>query len=417
MSNVSYWVLVPAAGIGKRMGSAIPKQYLPLVGQPVIAHTLTTLLAHPRIAGVTVVISAEDEWWPTVAAELAVAKPLRVVTGGAERCHSVLNGLEALRQRAAPTDWVLVHDAARPCLTTEELDRLLAELADDPVGGLLAVPVRDTLKQADVAGRVAATVDRSRLWHALTPQMFRLGMLQEALSAALARGLLVTDEAAAIEAAGFAPRLIEGRADNLKITRPEDLALAEFYLARRQETGERGQETRDRKQQELHPAPRTPHPGSMRIGHGFDVHAFGPGEFIVLGSVRIPHTHGLIAHSDGDVLLHALCDALLGAAGLGDIGQHFPDSSAEFKGIDSRVLLRRVAALLREQGLTVGNVDATIIAQAPRMALHVSAMRENIAADLAIAPDRINVKATTTERLGYIGRGEGIAVHAVALLV
>ncbi|MFO1421246.1 MAG: 2-C-methyl-D-erythritol 2,4-cyclodiphosphate synthase [Candidatus Competibacteraceae bacterium] len=155
----------------------------------------------------------------------------------------------------------------------------------------------------------------------------------------------------------------------------------------------------------------------MRIGHGFDVHAFGPGEFITLGGVRIPHTHGLIAHSDGDVLLHALSDALLGAAGLGDIGRHFPDSSAEFKGIDSRVLLRRVVALLRAQGLTVSNADATIIAQAPKMAPHISTMRETIAADLAIAPDRINVKATTTERLGYIGRGEGIAVHAVALLV
>ncbi|HOW63285.1 MAG TPA: 2-C-methyl-D-erythritol 2,4-cyclodiphosphate synthase [Candidatus Contendobacter sp.] len=155
----------------------------------------------------------------------------------------------------------------------------------------------------------------------------------------------------------------------------------------------------------------------MRIGHGFDVHAFGPGEFITLGGVRIPHTHGLIAHSDGDVLLHALCDALLGAAGLGDIGQHFPDSSAEFKDIDSRILLRRVAALLREQGLAVGNADATIIAQAPRMAPHIPTMREHIAADLAVLPNRINVKATTTERLGYIGRGEGIAVHAVALLV
>jgi len=155
----------------------------------------------------------------------------------------------------------------------------------------------------------------------------------------------------------------------------------------------------------------------MRIGHGFDVHAFGSGEFITLGGVRIPHTHALIAHSDGDVLLHALCDALLGAAGLGDIGQHFPDSSAEFKGIASRILLRRVVTLLREQGLTVGNADATIIAQAPRMAPHIPAMRENIAADLAIVPNWINVKATTTERLGYIGRGEGIAVHAVALLV
>ena len=155
----------------------------------------------------------------------------------------------------------------------------------------------------------------------------------------------------------------------------------------------------------------------MRIGHGFDVHAFGPGAFITLGGVRIPHTHGLIAHSDGDVLLHALCDALLGAAGLGDIGRHFPDSSVEFKGIDSRILLRRVVALLRERQLVIGNVDATLIAQAPRMAPHSSAMQAHIAADLRIAPTQINVKATTTERLGYIGRGEGIAVHAVVLLL
>lgn len=155
----------------------------------------------------------------------------------------------------------------------------------------------------------------------------------------------------------------------------------------------------------------------MFIGHGFDVHAFGPGAFITLGGVRIPHHYGLIAHSDGDVLLHALCDALLGAAGLGDIGQHFPDSSAEFQNINSRILLRRVVVLVREQGLTVNNMDATIIAQAPKMALHIPAMRECIAADLAIALNRVNIKATTTERLGYIGRGEGIAVHAVALLL
>ncbi len=232
MTSPRHWALVPAAGIGKRMGSAVPKQYLPLAGRPVITHALATLLAHPRLAGVVVAIGAEDEWWPTVAAELTAVKPLRVVTGGAERCHSVLNGLEALRERAALTDWVLVHDAARPCLAAEDLDRLFTELVDDPVGRLLAVPVRDTLKQADATGRVAATVDRSRLWHALTPQMFRLGMLHEALDAALTRGLLVTDEAAAMEAAGYAPRLVEGRADNLKITRPEDLALAEFYLTR-----------------------------------------------------------------------------------------------------------------------------------------------------------------------------------------
>lgn len=233
MNNHRHWAIVPAAGVGKRMGATLPKQYLPLAGRPVIAYTLDTLLHHSRIDGVVVVIGAEDEEWPEVAAELTTDTPLRVVTGGAERCHSVLNGLEALREWAAPDDWALVHDAARPCLTATDLDRLLIELAADPVGGLLAVPVRDTLKQADPAGRVVATVDRSPLWHALTPQMFRLGLLYDAVNAALARGLLVTDEAAAIEAAGFAPRLIEGRSDNLKITRPEDLALAEFYLKRR----------------------------------------------------------------------------------------------------------------------------------------------------------------------------------------
>ncbi|HPF58712.1 MAG TPA: 2-C-methyl-D-erythritol 4-phosphate cytidylyltransferase [Candidatus Competibacteraceae bacterium] len=233
MDTVRYWAMVPAAGAGKRMGSAIPKQYLPLAGQPVIAHTLDTLLRYPRLAGLVVAISAGDEWWPEAAAGIIPNKPLRIVTGGAERCHSVLNGLDALSEYAHPDDWVLVHDAARPCLTVSDLDRLLAGLASDPVGGLLAIPVRDTLKQANASQRVTVTVDRSQLWHALTPQMFRLGILRDALQAAMKSGLLVTDEATAMEAAGFAPRLIEGRADNLKITRPEDLALAEFYLAHR----------------------------------------------------------------------------------------------------------------------------------------------------------------------------------------
>lgn len=155
---------------------------------------------------------------------------------------------------------------------------------------------------------------------------------------------------------------------------------------------------------------------AWRIGHGFDVHAFGPGDVIVLGGVRIPHSHGIVAHSDGDVLLHAICDALLGAAALGDIGRHFPDSSVEFKDIDSRILLRRVRALIAGQGLAAGNLDATVIAQAPRLAPHIPAMIEHIAADLEIAAGQVNVKATTTERLGYIGRGEGIAAHAVVLL-
>lgn len=237
MSSSRYWSVVPAAGVGQRMGAAIPKQYLPLAGRPVIVRTLETLLWYPCLSGVVVAIGADDGWWPEIAESLDVAKPLRVVTGGAERGQSVLNGLEALWEWASPDDWVLVHDAARPCLRTEDLDRLLAELDHDSVGGLLAVPVRDTLKQANAAGRVATTVDRSRLWHALTPQMFHLEPLRDALRDALSQGLPVTDEAAAMEAAGFAPRLVEGRADNVKITRPEDLALAEFYLTRRSADG------------------------------------------------------------------------------------------------------------------------------------------------------------------------------------
>ncbi|HXH01714.1 MAG TPA: 2-C-methyl-D-erythritol 4-phosphate cytidylyltransferase [Candidatus Competibacteraceae bacterium] len=395
MSRPRHWAVVPAAGVGKRMQAARPKQYLRLAGRTVIEHTLHTLLAHPRIAGVVVAVAADDPYWP--AQRLAAGKPLLTAPGGTERCHSVANALARLAGLAAADDWVLVHDAARPCLRHEDLDRLLDTLADDAVGGLLAVPVRDTLKQADAAERVTATVDRSRLWHALTPQMFRYGLLRRALDSALAAGILVTDEAAAVEALGLAPRLVEGRADNLKITRPEDLALAEFFMAKA-DPDERNEST-------------------MRIGHGFDVHAFGPGEFITLGGVRIPHAQGLLAHSDGDVLIHALCDALLGAAALGDIGRHFPDSDATYQGADSRVLLRHVVTLLEGKRLRVGNVDATIIAQAPKMAPHVEAMRANLADDLRVELGAVNVKATTTERLGYIGRGEGIAVHAVALLL
>ena len=212
------------------MGGAIPKQYLPLAGLSVIVHTLDILLSHPRISGVAVAIGAEDGWWDSI--RLDTGKPLLQVNGGQERCHSVLHALHALQELAAPEDWVLVHDAVRPCLRSTDLDVLMDTLKDDAVGGLLATPVRDTMKRADADGRVSATVDRTALWHALTPQMFRLQILSRALEQALERGLLVTDDASAVEALGLAPRLVEGRADNIKITRPEDLLLAEFYLTK-----------------------------------------------------------------------------------------------------------------------------------------------------------------------------------------
>lgn len=229
--SVRYWAVVPAAGVGKRMRADRPKQYLPLAGRTVIEHTLQRFIDHPRIAGMVVALSAEDAYWPQL--RVASDKPLLRVDGGAERADSVLNALRALAREAAARDWVLVHDAARPCLHPSDLDALIVSLADDAIGGILAVPVRDTMKRADDQGRIARTEERTGLWHALTPQMFRLGALTDALERAAAAGASVTDEASAFEHLGLRPRLVEGRGDNIKITRPEDLALAEFFLRER----------------------------------------------------------------------------------------------------------------------------------------------------------------------------------------
>ena len=228
MTETPCWVVIPAAGAGRRMGAAIPKQYLDLAGLPVLEHSLRLFLDHPRIRGLAVALDPTDERWdglPSARHPVVLRVP-----GGSERCHSVLNALDALAGRAERDDWVLVHDAARPCLRRADLDRLIATLDGHPVGGLLGIPVRDTMKAADAGGEVQRTVPREGLWHAFTPQMFRLGPLQEALTRALAAGQLVTDDASAMELAGLRPLLVEGHADNLKITRPEDLPLAHFYL-------------------------------------------------------------------------------------------------------------------------------------------------------------------------------------------
>lgn len=224
----AFWAVIPAAGVGRRMGSTIPKQYLDLAGRTVIEHTLARFIADERISGVVVALDPADGYWNDTA--FATHPRVLRVDGGAERCHSVRNALTVLADRAHTQDWVLVHDAARPCLQAADLDRLIETLRDDAVGGLLGIPVRDTMKRNDGAGRIAETVERSSLWHAYTPQMFRLGLLQLALDAALAAGALVTDDASAMERLGYAPRLIEGHADNIKITRAEDLPLAQFYL-------------------------------------------------------------------------------------------------------------------------------------------------------------------------------------------
>jgi 2-C-methyl-D-erythritol 4-phosphate cytidylyltransferase len=225
--NNSVWAVVPAAGKGARMGADIPKQYLKLAGKSVLEHTLQLLTSQPLIAAVVIAVAADDELWPAVAASLS--NSVTVVTGGAERCHSVLAGITAL-DNAGDDDWVMVHDAARPCLRASDIERMIDELGEHPVGGILAAPVRDTLKRGNEHGDIVATVDRNHLWHALTPQMFRVGVLRSAIAGALDRGLVVTDEAQAIEAAGLVPRIVEGHGDNLKITHPADLTLAELIL-------------------------------------------------------------------------------------------------------------------------------------------------------------------------------------------
>lgn len=388
------FAVVPAAGRGARFDplatDAPPKQYAPLLGATVIDWSLRALLEEPRIEQVVVVTAAGDPHWPARAAALDGSKLLTAV-GGASRQESVLAGLKRLRPLAVADDWVLVHDAARPCLTGAEVRALLEALDAGAAGAVLAAPIVDTVKR-ERGGDVEETVDRTGLWRALTPQVFALRALEHALEEAARLGLAVTDEAQAMERLGARPRLVAGSPFNIKVTRPADLAAASRIL----QPGRRAD--------------------TMRIGQGFDVHAFGAGDHVMLGGVRVPHERGVVAHSDGDVVIHALCDAVLGALGEGDIGRHFPDSDPRYRGADSRVFLRTVAQMMRARGLALVNADVTVLAEAPRIAAHRGAIAANLAADLGAAAALINIKATTTERMGFIGRGEGLAALASVLL-
>ena len=381
-----FFALIPCAGSGSRAGTAQPKQYQPVAGLPMVLHTLEAFAGVGRLTEVLVVVAPGD-------AELnADALDVQVVPcGGATRAASVRNGLDALRAHGAHDgDWVLVHDAARCLVTAAQIDALIDRCQYDAVGGLLAHRLADTLKAVD-GERAVATLDRSDKWLAQTPQMFRIGALAAALDAA---GDQVTDEASAMEAAGHRPLLVEGGAQNFKVTWPEDFALAEAVLASRN--------------------PETSM--NMRLGEGWDVHALVTGRPLIIGGVTIPFDKGLLGHSDADVLLHAITDALLGAAALGDIGRHFPDTDARFAGADSAVLLVEAMRRVRAAGLEVGNVDSTVIAQAPKLAPHIDAMRASIAAALGVAVGQVNVKAKTAEKLGPVGEGLSIEARASVLL-
>ncbi|AWJ91283.1 bifunctional 2-C-methyl-D-erythritol 4-phosphate cytidylyltransferase/2-C-methyl-D-erythritol 2,4-cyclodiphosphate synthase (plasmid) [Azospirillum baldaniorum] len=372
--------LIVAAGTGQRFGGERPKQYLDLAGQPVLRHTVEAFRRHPKVSAVRVVINpAFRDLYDAAVAGLDLPEP---VAGGASRQDSVRNGLEALADSAPGL--VLIHDAARPLIDAGTIDAVIAALDTHPAA-LAAVPVADTLKRGE-DGLVAGTVDRSGLWRAQTPQGFRF---PEILAAHRnAAGLELTDDAAVAERAGLPVALVPAREENFKVTTPDDLTRATraFDSAL----------------------------SDIRTGSGFDVHRFAEGDHVTLCGVRVPHTHRLDGHSDADVGLHALTDAILGALCAGDIGSHFPPSDPQWRGADSALFLKHAAELVTARGGRIAHVDVTIICERPKVGPHREAMTARVAEILGMPVDRVSVKATTTERLGFTGRGEGIAAQAMA---
>jgi len=373
--------LVVAAGRGVRAGGATPKQYRTLGGRPVLRWSLERFQRHPRVSAVRVVIQPDDRaLYDAAAAGLDLLPP---VMGGPTRQDSVRLGLESLAAQSPST--VLIHDAARPFVDDTLIDRVLDALATTP-GAIPATPVADTIKRG-VGGLVGATVDRSDLWRAQTPQGFRFAEILDAHRAAA--GAALSDDAAVAECAGLAVALVPGSEANTKLTTDEDLRRAAQACEAQAET---------------------------RIGTGYDVHRVGPGDHVWLCGVKVPHSHGLIGHSDADVALHALTDAVLGAVGDGDIGQHFPPSDARWRSAASDQFLMHAASRVAARGGRIVHVDVTIICERPKVGPHRAAMIARLAEILGLDPSRCSVKATTTEGLGFTGRGEGIAAQAVATI-
>jgi 2-C-methyl-D-erythritol 4-phosphate cytidylyltransferase/2-C-methyl-D-erythritol 2,4-cyclodiphosphate synthase len=372
--------LIVAAGRASRFGGPLPKQYALLGGQPVLHRTLQVFQATPGIDRLQVVISPGDEGHYQAATEgLDLAPP---VTGGASRQQSVLNGLEALADQHP--DLVAIHDAARPFVRISDIVACLEAVGPGVDGALLGVALADTLKQVDASGVITGTMSRAGLWRAQTPQVFRFAKLlaahRGARSLALSESTALTDDAAVAERAGLHVVMVEGHDDNRKITTADDMV----------------------------PALET------RTASGFDVHGFAAGSEVMLGGVAIPHSQALAGHSDADVALHALTDALLGTIGAGDIGKHFPPSDPQWRGASSERFLKHAVDLVTTAGGRIVHLDLTLVCEAPRIGPHRDAMVESIARIAGIARERVSVKATTTEGLGFTGRREGIAAQAIA---
>jgi 2-C-methyl-D-erythritol 4-phosphate cytidylyltransferase/2-C-methyl-D-erythritol 2,4-cyclodiphosphate synthase len=375
--------IIAAGGRGERFGAGQPKQLLSIGGQTILERSVNAFLEHDNVDDLVVALPAEIASRPPEYL-LRRAKPVRVIAGGARRQDSVAAAFDVVSERC---DVVVIHDAARPFASRDLIARTIAAAAESGAA-LAAVEARDTVKEVR-AGIVQQTLDRRTIFLAQTPQAFRRDVLRDALAVVAD----ATDEATLAERAGHQVRIVEGEASNIKITTPDDVPTAEAIGrggARPARTG--------------------------RAGLGYDLHRLVEGRPLILGGVTIPFDRGLAGHSDADAICHAVTDAILGAAGAGDIGRHFPDSDPQWKGASSLDLLRRAVDIVRTQGLAVGNVDATVILERPKLAPHVDKMRATLAEVLGVTIDRVSIKGKTNEGVGEIGRGEAIAVHAIALV-
>ncbi len=374
--------IIAAGGRGERFGAGRPKQLLSIGGQPILERSVNAFLQHDAIGDVVVALPADIANAPP-SYLINTSKPLQIVSGGARRRDSVASAFRVVSERC---DVVVVHDAARPFASRDLISRTIAAAAESGAA-LAALESRDTVKQ--VHDRVVQrTLDRRSIFLAQTPQAFRRSVLRDALGL----DADATDEAALAEQAGHRVVVVEGEASNIKITTPADVAIAEAIgaAARPARTG--------------------------RAGLGYDLHRLVEGRPLILGGVTIPFERGLAGHSDADAVCHAVTDAILGAAGAGDIGRHFPDIDPQWKGASSLELLRRAVAIVKGRGLVVGNVDATVLVERPKLAPYIDSMCSTMAAAIGISADRVSIKAKTNEGVGAIGRGEAIAVHAVAMV-
>ena len=398
--------IIAAGGRGERFGGSLPKQLVLVGGRAILERSVAAFVEHPAVSDVLVAVPEDIAAAPPTYL-LGAAKPIRIVAGGARRQDSVVNAFRASDPR---TDVIVIHDAARPFASAALISRTIAAAADAGAA-LAAVRSRDTVKRAAgraAAGRferVAETLARDSIFLAQTPQAFRRDVLRDAL----ARADEATDEAMLAERAGYQVALVEGEETNIKITTPADLlfadAIARAAEQAQSEAGARGG------------ASAPPKPARTgRAGIGYDLHRMVEGRPLILGGVTIPFERGLAGHSDADAVCHAVTDAILGAAGAGDIGAHFPDTDPAWKGASSIDLLRRGVELVRARGLGVGNVDVTVVAERPKLAPYIDRMRATVADAIGVAVDRVSIKGKTNEGLDAIGRGEAIAVHAIALV-